>query len=53
MVSEIRGDVCFGSVRTANEVHDGVFQIKQYRATFPKDFIEEALKEAPGGAHIW
>jgi hypothetical protein len=28
--------------------HDGFFQIKQYHASFPKDYIEEALKEAPG-----
>lgn len=52
----IRGDAWFGSVRTANEValrgHDGVFQIKQYHASFPKDYIEEALKDAPGGVHI-
>jgi hypothetical protein len=49
----IRGDAWFGSVRTANEValrgHDAVFQIKQYHASFPKDYIEEALKDAPGG----
>jgi hypothetical protein len=49
----IRGDAWFGSVRTANEValrgHDCVFQIKQYHASFPKDFIEVALKDAPGG----
>jgi hypothetical protein len=52
----IRGDAWFGSVRTANEValrgHDGVFQIKQYHASFPKDFIQEALKDAPGGVYI-
>ncbi len=53
----IRGDAWFGSVRTANEValrgHDAVFQIKQYHASFPKDYIEEALKDAPGGVHIF
>ena len=52
----IRGDAWFGSVKTANEValrgHEGVFQIKQYHSLFPKDFIEEVLKEAPGGVHI-
>jgi hypothetical protein len=52
----IRGDAWFGSVNTANEVglrgHEGVFQVKQYHTLFPKDFIEEALKEAPGGVHI-
>jgi hypothetical protein len=49
----IRGDAWFGSVRTANEValrgHEAVFQIKQYHAGFPKEYIEEALKDAPGG----
>jgi hypothetical protein len=52
----IRGDAWFGSVNTANEVgirgHEGVFQVKQYHNLFPKDFIEEALKDAPGGVHI-
>ncbi len=52
----VRGDAWFGSVRTANEVglrgHEGVFQVKQYHSCFPKDFIEDALKEAPGGVHI-
>lgn len=52
----VRGDAWFGSVRTANEValrgHDGVFQIKQYHSLFPKEYIEEALKDAPGGVHI-
>jgi hypothetical protein len=52
----IQGNAWFGSVKTANEValrgHEGVFQIKQYHNLFPKDFIEEVLKEAPGGVHI-
>jgi len=26
--------------------------VKQYHSLFPKAFIEEALKEAPGGVHI-
>jgi len=52
----IRVDAWFGSFHTANEValmgHDGIFQIKQYHALFPKDYIEEALKQAPGSIHI-
>jgi hypothetical protein len=52
----VHGDAWFGSVRTANKVglqgYEGVFQVKQYHALSPKDFIEEALKEAPGGVHI-
>jgi hypothetical protein len=26
--------------------------VKQYHSPFPKAFIEEALKEDPGGVHI-
>jgi hypothetical protein len=52
----VRGDAWFGSVNTFNGVvlrgHNGVFQLKQYHASFPKYFIEEALKEIPGGVHI-
>jgi len=52
----IRGDAWFGSVRAANEVgirgHKGVFQIKTYHASYPKEFIEEALKDAPGGIFV-
>jgi hypothetical protein len=52
----IRGDAWFGSVRAANEVakrgHEGVFQTKSYHASYPKDYIEAALKDAPGGVHI-
>ena len=52
----ICGDAWFGSVRTASEVacrgHEGIFQVKQYHSFYPKAFIQEALKEAPGGVHI-
>jgi hypothetical protein len=52
----IRGDDWFGSVRTASELgirgHEGVFQVKQYKALFPKDFISTALEDAPGGVSI-
>ncbi len=51
----IRADAWFGSIRTASENsrhgHEGMFQDKQYHSLFPKAFIEEALKEAPGGVH--
>jgi len=46
----------FGSVQTMVKVglrgHEGVFQVNQYHACFPKEFMEEALKEAHGGVHI-
>jgi len=52
----IQDDAWFGSVCTANEVgvhgHEGGFQVKQYASLFPKAFIEEALKDAPGGVYI-
>jgi hypothetical protein len=52
----VRGDAWFGSIRTANEIglrgHEAVLQVKQYHSLFPKEFIETALKDAPGGVHI-
>jgi hypothetical protein len=30
----------------------GVFQVKQYLALYPKDFITTALEDAPGGISI-
>jgi hypothetical protein len=52
----IRGDSWFGSVKTASEVglrgHEAVLQIKQYNSLYPKEYIEEALKNAPGGVHM-
>ncbi len=32
--------------------HEGVFQVKQYSALFPNDFISAALEDAPGGVSI-
>jgi hypothetical protein len=52
----IWADAWFGSIKTENEIglrgHDAVLQIKQYHSLFPKEFIESALKDAPGGVHI-
>jgi hypothetical protein len=52
----IRGDAWFGSVRAANEValggQEAGFQIKTYHSSFPKDFIEATLKDAPGGVYV-
>ncbi len=52
----IRADAWFGSVGMANEIgirgHEGVFQIKTYHASYPKEFIENTLKDAPGGVSI-
>ncbi len=52
----IIGDAWFGSTRTVSELarknFEGIFQIKQYASLFPKKFIEDALKDAPGGVKI-
>lgn len=52
----IIGDAWFGSTRTVSEVakagFEGIFQIKQYAAVFPKKIIEETLEEAPGSVKI-
>jgi len=52
----IIGDAWFGSTRTVSEVakagFEGILQIKQYAALFPKKVIEETLEEAPGGVKI-
>ena len=52
----LMGDAWFGSVRAANEASkrdmNAILQIKSNHGLFPKDFIEEALKDAPGGSHI-
>jgi hypothetical protein len=31
---------------------EAVFQIKQYHANYPKEYIKDALNDAPGGIHI-
>jgi len=52
----IHADAWFRSVKTASEVsqcgHEAVFQVKQCYYLFPKAFIEDILKDAPGGVHI-
>ena len=52
----IQGDAWFGSIGTCANVaklkHEGVFQIKQYKTLYPMAFIEDSLRDAPGGIHI-
>jgi hypothetical protein len=47
------GDAWLGLTWTVNELSkagfEGIFQIKQYAALFPKKYIEKALEDAPGG----
>ena len=52
----IMGDAWFGSVRCASVMSSknfaGIFQVKSNSGLYPKAFIEEHLKNAPGGVHI-
>ena len=52
----LMGDAWFGSVRAAATAVERnmeiVCQIKTNHGLFPKQYIEEALKDAPGGCHI-
>ena len=55
-ITTVIGDAWFGSVRAAVEAADrgmeSIYQIKTNHGLYPKDFIEEHLKDAPGGTHI-
>ena len=52
----LKGDAWFGSVKAAAAAvergMEAVYQIKTNHGLFPKDYIEECLKDAPGGCHI-
>ena len=52
----LRGDAWFGSVKAASQMavrgHQCCFQVKGYSALYPKEYIEDALKDAPGGVFI-
>ena len=52
----LKGDAWFGSVRAvanlAEKGVEGILQVKQNTALFPKEYIETALKGCPGGVHI-
>ena len=49
----MKGDAWFGSVRTAMEIGarggQAVLQVKVNKGLYPKDLIDDALKDAPGG----
>ncbi len=53
----VHGDAWFGSIKTASELaiqgFECMLQVKQYHALYPKDFIEEALRDAAGGVAIY
>ena len=52
----IQEDAWFGSVKAAAALgHKGiraVLQVKNNKALYPKEYIEKALENAPGGVHI-
>jgi hypothetical protein len=56
-IQRVRGDAWFGSVKTASELaiqgFECVLQVKQHHSLYPKEFIDEALKDAPGGIGIF
>ena len=55
-VQGVKGDAWFGSVRNAlalkSKGYECILQIKQNHWLFPKQFVESALKDAPGGVQI-
>jgi hypothetical protein len=52
-IHTVQGDAWFGSVRAAAALgvkcHRVVLQVKNDKGLFPKDFIADALEDAPGG----
>ena len=52
----VMGDAWFGSVKAATELakrNSAAFlQVKTNHKLYPKDYINEALEDAPGGTHI-
>ena len=54
--SGIMGDAWFGSVKAATALalkgYKAILQVKTGHGLYPKAFIEEALKDAPGGVWI-
>ena len=55
-VTVLKGDAWFGSVKAAAAAKErgmeAMCQVKSNHGLFPKEFIEEALKDAPGGCHV-
>ena len=54
--SVVMGDAWFGSVMCAAECKkrgmEAIFQIKSNHGLYPKQYITDALNDAPGGSHI-
>ena len=54
--SIVVGDAWFGSFQCAAECKkrgiEAIFQIKSNHGLFPKQYITDALHDAPGGSHV-
>ena len=52
----IKGDAWFSSVKTAANLAqrgiEGILQVKQSHALYPKVFVNDVLKDTPGGVHV-
>ena len=52
----VKGDAWFGSIKSCANLkskgYESVLQIKQNHALYPKNFVNEILKDAPGGVSI-
>jgi hypothetical protein len=58
-IEVVKGDLWFGSVKTVLSIKEhcpkckeAVFQVKTAHKLFPKQFLEEVLKDAPGGMSL-
>jgi hypothetical protein len=55
-VCGIKGDAWFGSVKTCSTLlahgMESIFQVKTAHKDYPKKFIDEKMKNMPGGVHL-
>ncbi len=55
-VCGMKGDAWFGSVKTCSSLLgygiESIFQVKTAHKDYPKKFIDEKLKNMPGGVHL-
>jgi len=52
----VKGDAWFGSIKNCANLkmkgYESILQVKQNEAFYPKQIINEALNDAPGGVHV-
>ncbi len=51
-IALLQADAWFGSVAVGKQGHQAVLQVKTGHALYPKKFINDTLKDAPGGVWI-